>query len=56
MKSLNRRVMELERKQGKGGLKFRFLTLYAGEAAPKFKDPDVFTMIMRLSGPRPADR
>ena len=45
--------MKLEKKRGKGGVKFRFLTLYEGETAPEVNDPDVFTMIMHLCGPRP---
>ena len=55
MKSIKHRVTKLEKRQGKGGIKFCMLTLYKGEAEPEIKDPDVFRLIMRLDCPRPAD-
>jgi hypothetical protein len=53
VRGIKYRVMKLEKKQGKGRRKFHFLTLYDGETAPEVNDPDVFTMIMHLGGPRP---
>ena len=55
MNGIKRRVLKLEKKRGKGSMKFCFLTLYDGETAPEVNDPNVFTMIMHLGGPRPEE-
>ena len=54
MRSIKSRMMKLEKKRGKGRLKFCFLTLYKGEDEPEIKDTAVFRMIMRLDRHRPA--
>ena len=49
MNGIKRRVLKLEKKRGKAGVKFRFLTLYEGDPdPPEIQDPDVFTMIVDL--------
>jgi hypothetical protein len=49
------RVLKLEKKRGKGSVKFCFLALYDGETVPEVNDPCVFTMIMHLGGPGPEE-
>ena len=47
MGTMKRRLMKLEKKRGKGILKFRFLILYDGDPdPPEIQDPDVFSMIV----------
>ena len=49
MNGIKRRVLKLEKKRGKAGVKFRFLILNDGDPdPPEIQDPDVFTMIMDL--------
>ncbi len=46
MRTIKKRLEELEKKQGKG-IPFRLVTLYDGDPTPEF-DPDdgVFTMVL----------
>jgi hypothetical protein len=55
VRNVRQRVAELERKGGKGLKKIHLHILYDGETAPENKDPDAFTLIMDLGGPRPAE-
>ena len=49
MKGITHRIMKLEKKQGKGMLKFCLLTLNEGDPdPPEIQDPDVFRMIVDL--------
>jgi hypothetical protein len=53
--NIKTRLAKIEKKRGKGLLRVNFHILYDGETAPESKDPDAFTLIMDLGGPRPAE-
>jgi hypothetical protein len=56
LKSIERRVKDLENQSGEGIQMFSFQIIYEGET-PQETDPNVaVSMIMRLDGPRPADQ